>query len=154
MRERVFLSYEQTERSTLDDVAQLMADAGFGISGRDYTRDELFVVGSALQQLQAATAAVVLVTAQTAGSETVAREVSLAIEQNKGLVGLVLDEGARVPSALYDAGAEILDARQPEDLSYLPRAIDAAIRSAKLLEQAAQRGSGTGAPCQRPTGPR
>ena len=64
MTDRVFLSYQDVDRAVLDEVARLMTDAGFGISGRDYTRDELFVVGSPVQQLQAATAAIVLVTAE------------------------------------------------------------------------------------------
>jgi hypothetical protein len=153
MKNRVFLSYEAAERSTLDTVAHWVADAGFGVSGRDYTRDELFVVGSTLQQLQAATVAVVLVTPGSAGSKAIAQEIAWAIEQNVGIVGLRLDKNAAVPESLFDAGAEVLDAGQTADLAYLPRAMDAAVRSAKLLEQAAQRGSGTGAPCRRPARP-
>jgi len=112
------------------------------------------VVGSSLQQLQAAVVTIVLVTADAADSDLVAREIDWAIAQNKGILGLRLDEHATLPPSLYDAGAEVLDASNAIDVAYLPRAIDAAVRSAQLLEMAASRGSGTGAPCQRPTGPR
>ncbi|MDX6707227.1 MAG: hypothetical protein QOI48_3073 [Solirubrobacteraceae bacterium] len=154
MSDRVFVSYQDIDRAVLDDVARLLVEVGFGISGRDFTRDELFVVGSPLQQLQAATVAIVLVTTAAADSAAVAREIEWAIEQNKGIVGLRLDADAAMPHSLYAAGAELLDISSARDLAYLPGAIDAAARSAKLLELAASRGSGSGAPCHRPTGPR
>lgn len=154
MIDRAFLSYDGPSSGTLDSVAQLIADAGLGISGRDYTRDALFAVGSSLQQLQAAVVTVVLVTAEAAGSDLVAQEIDWAIEQNKGVVGLQLDPHAELPPALYAAGAEVLDSGDKIDIAYLPKAIAAAVRGARVLELAARRGSGMGAPCQRPTGPR
>lgn len=154
MIDRAFLSYDGPNRATLDHVARLVSNAGLGISGRDYTRDELFVVGSPLQQLQAAVVAIVLVTPDAAESELIAREIGWAIDQNKGILGLRLDEHAPLPPALYAAGAEVLNADDDVDLAYLPRAIAAAVRGARVLEMAASRGSGLGAPCRRPTGPR
>jgi len=154
MTDRAFLSYDGPDRSTLDNVAQLISDAGLGITGRDYTRDELFAVGSSLQQLQAAIVTVVLVTTQAADSELIAQEIEWAIEQNKGILGLRLDEEATLPPALYAAGAEVLDPSNDSDVAYLPKAIEAAVRGAQVLEMAARRGSGMGAPCRRPTGPR
>ena len=154
MMERAFLSYDGPDRMTLDNVAGLLSDAGLGISGRDYTRDALFAVGSSLQQLQAAVVTVVLVTANAAESLMIAQEVDWAIEQNKGILGLRLDERAEMPSALYAAGAEVLNPADATDVAYLPNAIAAAVRGARVLEMAIQRGSGTGAPCHRPTGPR
>jgi hypothetical protein len=58
------------------------ADAGFGISGRDFTRDELFVIGSLLQQPQAATVVIVLVTA-AADSAAITREIEWATEHGR-----------------------------------------------------------------------
>ena len=154
MIDRAFLSYDGPDRRTLDNIAQLIADAGLGISGRDYTRDALFAVGSSFQQLQAAVVTVVLVTADAAESELIAQEIDWAIEQNKGIVGLRLDEEATLPLALYAAGAEVLNPSDDIDVAYLPKAIAAAVRGARTLEMAARRGSGMGAPCHRPTGPR
>ncbi|HEX8105454.1 MAG TPA: hypothetical protein VF533_22760 [Solirubrobacteraceae bacterium] len=151
MRERVFLSYEHLGHDALEDVARLVATTGYGISGRNFAPDKLFAVGSPHQQLQAASAALVLITADAEASATIAEEIEWAIEQSKGLVGLRLDPTAAIPRALFDAGAEVLDARRDDDVGYLPRAIDTAVQSAKLLEQAAIRGSGLGAPCARPT---
>jgi hypothetical protein len=150
MTERLFLSYAEVDRDVLDRIAGLVADVGLGVSGRDFTRDELFVVGSPLQQLQAASAALVLITAEAEASDVIAREIAWAIEQGKGIVGLRLEPGARTPRALYDAGAEVLDAHEPSDLEYLPRALDASVRGAKLLELAASQGTGSGGPCARP----
>lgn len=153
MIDRAFLSYDGPDRTTLDNVARLISNAGLGVSGRDYTRDELFVVGSPLQQLQAAVVTIVLVTADAARSDLVAREIGWAIDQNKGILGLRLDEGATLPPELYTAGAEVLNADDEIDVAYLPRAIAAAVRGARVLEMAASRGSGMGVPCRRPTGP-
>jgi hypothetical protein len=153
MTDRVFISYESAGTETLDEVARLLSGIGLGVSGRNYTRDELFVVGSPLQQLQAAVVTLVLVTENATNSELVAQEIDWAIEQHKGVVGLRLDRDAEVPPRLFDAGAEILDASDSGDIAYLSKAIDAAIRGARLLEMAATRGSGSGAVCQRPTGP-
>ncbi len=152
MTDRIFLSYADVDRDVLERVAGLVAEVGFGVSGRDFTRDELFVVGSPLQQLQAAAAALILVTAEAEASEAIAREIAWAIEQGKGIVGLRIESDARTPRALYDAGAEVLDAHVPSDLEYLPRAIDASVRGAKLLELANSRGTGSGGPCARPGG--
>lgn len=150
MTDRVFLSYEDVDRGVLDGVAALVADAGFGVSGRDFTRDQLFVVGSPLQQLQAASAAIILITPAAAVSEAVALEIAWAIEQGKGIVGLTIEPRAQAPRGLYDAGAEVLDIDVPSDIEYLPRAIEASVRGAKLLELAAGRGTGSGGPCARP----
>jgi len=152
MRDRIFLSYEHVDRNVLDNVASLAADIGLGVSGRDFARDELFAVGTPLQQLQAATTALVLITADAERSESIAREIAWAIEAGKGIVGLRLDREAPTPPSLYEAGAEVLDAQEAADIAYLPRAIDSAVRSARLLELAASHGSGSGAPCARPTG--
>lgn len=152
MTQRVFLSYANLEHETLDRVASLVAEIGFGVSGRDFTRNELFAVGSPLQQLQAASVALVLVTADAEASDAVAREIGWAIEQGKGIVGLKLEPEAQIPRALWNAGAEVLDAREPADLNYLPRAIDASVRGARLLELAASRGTGSGGSCARPRG--
>ncbi len=154
MIDRAFLSYDGPDRATLDAIARLVSDAGLGISGRDYTRDELFVVGSPLQQLQAAVVAIVLVTSHAASSDLIARDIGWAIEQNKGILGLRLDQHATLPPALYTAGAEVLDASDKIDVAYLPRAIAAAVRGARVLEMAASRGSGMGVACRRPTGSR
>ena len=111
-------------------------------------------MGSPLQQLEAEVVAIVLVTADAAHSDLIAEEIGWAIEQNKGILGLRLDEHAPLPPALYAAGAEVLDASDEIDLAYLPRAIATAVLGARVLELAAVRGSGMGVPCRRPTGPR
>lgn len=154
MTDRIFLSYAEVDRGVLDHVAGLLANAGFGVSGRDFTRDQLFAVGSPLQQLQAASAVLVLMTAAAEASEAIELEIAWAIEQGKGIVGLKIESDAQTPRALYDAGAEVLDAQAPSDVEYLPRAIDASVRGARLLELAASRGTGSGGPCARPGGQR
>jgi len=150
MTTRVFLSHSGADWETVHQVATRVASLGLGLTGWDLSGQER-LFGSTVQQLQVAAVTMILVTPGSADSEEVRRDVALSIENGKGLLGLRLDPSSVIPDALVEAGAEILDWKNPDDLEYLPHGIAVAEKGAKLLVAAAKRGSGSGAACARPT---
>lgn len=152
MSRRVFLSYDHRDQ---------ISASGFDVGAH---RDLIFrgrhladVVGrrdaplSIEEELGRSTVTLVLIGPQTARSDVVNSDIELTLERGKGLVGLLLDPGASPPELLEDAGAEILNWKNPADIGYLSTALEAAARSAALLQRVAKQGTGAGKSCARPT---
>ncbi len=145
---RVFISHGGANPETVNPVADHLAALGYRVLGREQPGQEEMFVGSALQRVEAADVTVVLVTA--AVSNIVVAEVAHTIQKDKGLVAVRRDPSVPIPDVLYDAGAEVLVWTDANDVEYLPRALAAAERGARVLAAATTRGSGSGAPCARP----
>jgi hypothetical protein len=146
---RVFMSHGGADPETVNPVADHLADLGYRVLGREQPGQEEMFVGSALQRVEAADVTVVLVTAVV--SDIMVAEIAHTIRKDKGLLAVRRDPAVPIPDALYAAGAEVLDWTDAEDVEYLPRALAAAERGARVLAAAVTRGSGSGAPCARPT---
>jgi hypothetical protein len=147
---RIFISHAGIEADKINPVATRLTALGHRVLGREVPGQDQLFVGSALQQLEAADVTVVLVASLTGREDFVREDIMHAIRKDKGVLALQLDAGADTPSALHEAGAEVLNWSDPEDLDYLPRAIAHAERSARVLAAAVKRGAGSGAPCARP----
>jgi hypothetical protein len=148
--DRVFLSYDPSEDELAAEVTRFANRLGLAVSGRRSNREGEHLLTDLFQQLQASRVTLVLLTPESSESEYIKREIAWSLENAKGIVGLRLDPAAGVPAELFESGAEVLDWWDKEDLDYLPPAIELAQRGARVLELAAQRGTGAGAHCARP----
>jgi hypothetical protein len=114
MRERVFLSYAPGTEPWLEDVARYSQRLGLGITGRHVPVGGAFeLVPDLRQQLRASVATVVLFGLAT--DATVDAEIEWTREFGKGLVGIGADRSTPPPTALYEAGAELLSWTADDD---------------------------------------
>jgi hypothetical protein len=139
MARRVFVSYDERDRNRAK---------GFQHLGRDKNADIEFVDPHLLRpvdganeedvarkikdQLKRSSVAVVLIGRHTSESDWVAKEVQWALEKDTPLLGIKIDPNVRVPQALLDGGAGIIE----WDPKKIPDAIDRAIRQAKKVHVA------------------
>ncbi len=150
MTNRVYISHEGLDWETVQDVAMHVVGLGAKLAGWDVGGQEQLFVGSAQQQIAASEVALVLLTEDDRSHARAANDVSVSIEHGKGIVAVLLSAEATIPQAVFDAGAEVLNWEEPEDVAYLGRAITVAEKASRILARAAQQGSGSGAPCARP----
>jgi hypothetical protein len=151
MRRRVFISYEHPEQlgpAGFDPGAYRdLHFRGRHLSDPASRDDPSYIKG----QLARSAVTLVLIGPHTAEDRWVANEIEWTLERGNGLVGVLLDPAASPPDRLHDAGAEILDWSDSADVAHLKPALRAAAGSAALLRRAAQRGTGSGESCARPT---
>lgn len=151
MKRRVFISYEHPDQLGSEGFDADAYDA-LTFDGRDVERHSgEAALARVRDQLGRTAVTLVLIGPREAPNEWVEREIEWSLEAGNGLVGIKLDPAAAPPAPLFEAGAEILDWSRPEDVTYLEHAIESAVHSATLLRRAAQRGTGSGKSCARPT---
>lgn len=151
MRQRIFLSFEHPQQlgpSGFDLAAHKdLAFRGRHLAEASKRDDPQYVK----DQVSRSAVTVVLIGSHASENKWLRSEIEWSLEKGNGLVGILLDPAASTPVMLHEAGAEILNWRDPEDVGYLKAAIDAAARSAALLRRAARHGTGAGESCARPT---
>jgi len=87
-------------------------------TNRDYVRTKI------KEEMTGASVTVVLIGKNCAESDWVADEIRWSQEKGNGLLGVLLDDGCRVPDALTEAGAEVV--------GWDPDAFEAAIERAAM----------------------
>lgn len=81
------------------------------------------------QQIEGSSATIVLIGQHTADSEWIPKEIAWSLDKQppNGLLGIRIDPSAEVPAELTEAGAEILDWYEPDDVHEFNAAIERAI---------------------------
>lgn len=81
------------------------------------------------QQIKGSSATIVLIGRHTADSAWVPREIAWSLDKQppNGLLGIRIDASAEIPAELTQAGAEILNWYDPDDVHQINSAIERAI---------------------------
>jgi len=143
MTRRVFISYQHRDQMTAKgfNLMRYNPHLDLAFTGRHLldpvkSNDTGYITSKVKEQLKHTSMTVVLIGQDTAGSAWVAREIDWSLEKGNGLVGIRLDPSAEVPAALIDAGAEILDWQEPDDVAEFGDAIEraaAGVRAARNM---------------------
>jgi MTH538 TIR-like domain (DUF1863) len=156
MKRRVFLSYQHADQLKAKgfNLMSYAKNVDLEFTGRHLldpvkSSDRGYIGRKIHEQLKGSSVTVVLIGKETAKSDWVGREIEWSLEKGNGLVGIKLDPRATPPKSLYDAGAEILDWKDPSDVRHFQRAIEAAAKGANVMQKAIERGTGSGASCGR-----
>jgi hypothetical protein len=117
----------------------------------DSSRD-VYVGSEIRKQMNGTSVTVVLIGKGTAASDWVRKEIewSLAKQPANGLLGIVIEPGAMIPSALEAYGADVIDWTKPGDVAEFEDAIEAAaLRAGRGELIGASAGSGASGSCGR-----
>jgi MTH538 TIR-like domain (DUF1863) len=153
MARRVFLSYQHRDHGRAHGFNLLRYSPNLNLEysvrhllqPADSTNDPY--IGSRIRaQMKGTSVTVVLIGADTASSDWVAKEIewSRSKQPPNGLLGIVIDPGAKIPAALVEYGAEVIDWTQPSDVQQFEAAIErAALGASRGPAIAASAGSGS-----------
>lgn len=133
-KRRVFISYQHKDQMKAKGLNLMRYNEHLNVEfvGRhlldpvDSSNNE-YITRKIKEQLSGTSATVVLLGAETADSEWVAREIEWSREKGNGIVGIRIDPKAEIPEGLTECGAEILDWFKPEDVHEFDAAIERAI---------------------------
>jgi len=117
----------------------------------DSSRD-VYVGSEIRKQMKGTSVTVVLIGKGTAASDWVRKEIewSLAKQPANGLLGIVIEPGATIPSLLEGCGAELIDWTKPADVAEFEDAIErAALHAGRGELIAAAAGSSASGSCGR-----
>jgi hypothetical protein len=153
MARRVFLSYQHRDHGRAQGFNLLRHAPNLNLEYSvrhllkpvDSTNDP-YISSKIRAQMKGTSVTVVLIGRNTAASDWVAKEIewSLDKEPRNGLLGIVIDAGAEIPSALHDCGAEVIDWTQPSDVQQFEAAIErAALGASRGPAIAASSGGGS-----------
>lgn len=139
MARRIFISFQYDDRMRAKGFNLLRWNKNVDVEfvGRhlldpvDSERPE-YIRSQINEQLHGTSVTVVLIGQKTCESEWVPYEIERSLEKGNGLVGVRLEPGVKVPQALIDSGAEILDWNPNEFEAAFDRAALAARRTAAI----------------------
>ena len=131
MARRVFISYEGHDRNRAKGFQHLRWNKNVDIEfvGPHLLRpvgstNEDYIARKIKEQLKRSSVAVVLIGRHTSESDWVAKEIQWALEKDTPLLGIKIEPNVRVPQALVDCGAGIIE----WDPNKVPDAINRAVR--------------------------
>jgi hypothetical protein len=143
MTRRVFISFQHSDLMKAKGLNLMRYNKNVGVDfiGRHLltpvkSHDPDYIGKKIRQQISGSSATIVLIGKETADSAWVEKEVKWSRERGKGIIGIRIDPEAPVPSALTDAGAEILNWYKPADVQQFDASIERAIagtRRAKYM---------------------
>lgn len=96
--------------------------------------NEAYIGSRVRGQMKGTSVTVVLIGSNTAASDWCAKEIGWSLSKSppNGLVGIRIDPDAKIPAALRDYGAEIIDWTVPSDVAQFEDAIErAALRASR-----------------------
>lgn len=118
MARRVFISYEGSDRDRAKGFNLLRWNKNVDVEfvGRhlldpvDSTNRD-YITRRIKEEINGSSVTIVLIGKETCDSDWVAREVQWSLEKDgpNGILGIRLDDGVRIPEALVDCGAEIIN---------------------------------------------
>jgi hypothetical protein len=108
-------------------------------TNRDYIRRKV------KEQLDRTSVTIVLIGGQTHESTWVAEEIQWSLDKGNGILGIKLDDAAKVPEALVECAAEIINWTPREFADAIERAVTSCARTTAI----AAAGVGTGGSCGR-----
>lgn len=153
MARRIFISYQHDDQMKAKgfNLLRWNKNVDFEFVGRHLldpvdSSNEAYVSEKIREQIHGTSVTVVLIGQNTADSDWVENEVRWSLEKDSpsGILGIRLEDGARVPPILRECGAEIIDWAPHEFEQAIERTAEAAGR-AKI----AARGPGGGSTCIR-----
>ncbi|BCI52226.1 hypothetical protein NIIDNTM18_15040 [Mycolicibacterium litorale] len=134
MTRRVFISYQHADQLKARGLNLMTYNKNVDVdfTGRHLldpvkSSDADYISRKIKEQLKGSSATIVLIGKSTADSEWVDKEIRWSREQGKGIIGIRIEPDARIPDALTEYGAEILNWYKPPDVSQFDSAIERAI---------------------------
>lgn len=134
MARRVFISYQHRDQMKAKgfNLMRHNPNVNLDFSCRHlldpvHSHDREYISSKIREQITGSSATIVLIGRDTGQSEWVAKEIEWSRDKGNGLIGIRIDPDADVPSGLDEAGAEILDWANPEDVHEFDAAIERAI---------------------------
>jgi hypothetical protein len=136
MPRHVFISYQHEDQMKAKGLNLMTYNENLDIdiTGRHlldpvHSTDPDYISRKIREQIDGSSATIVLIGQHTADSSWVPKEIewSLTKDPPNGLLGIRIDPGAEIPMELTQAGAEILDWYEPEDVHEFNAAIERAI---------------------------
>jgi hypothetical protein len=133
---RVFISYQHQDQMKAKGLNLMRYNEHLDVNfvGRHLldpvrSSDPDYISRKIREQIKGSSATIVLIGAHTADSDWVSKEITWSLAKNppNGLVGIRIDPDARIPGALNEAGAEILDWAIPDDVHAFDAAIERAV---------------------------
>lgn len=136
MRRRVFVSYQHKDQMKAKGLNLMTYNKNLDVDfvGRHLldpvdSTDPDYISRKIREQIKGSSATIVLIGKETAESGWVTKEIgwSLAKEPPNGLLGIRIDPDVNIPAELTEAGAEILNWYEPDDVHEINAAIERAI---------------------------
>lgn len=138
MTRRVFISYQHADQMKAKGLNLMTHNSNVDVdfTGRHLldpvkSSDPDYIGKKIREQIDGSSATIVLIGSETADSDWVEKEIQWSRDDDKGIIGIRIDPNARIPNALVDAGAEILNWYKPEDVQAFNAAIERAIKGTK-----------------------
>jgi hypothetical protein len=152
MSRRIFISFQHDDRMRAKGFNLLRWNKNVAVefvgrhlldpvdsTNRDYVRSKI------KEEMTGTSVTVVLIGKNCADSDWVADEIRWSQEKGNGLLGILLDDGCRVPEALTDAGVEVIGWHPHAFETAIERAGTAAGRVASIMSSV----DGSGGSCAR-----
>lgn len=153
MARRIFISYQHDDRMKAKGFNLLRWNRNVPTEfvGRHLldpvdSSNPAYIARKIREQLRGTSVTVVLIGDRTCDSDWVEREIQMSLEKDRpnGIVGIRLKDGVKVPDALWECGAEVVDWKPDEFEAAFDRAARAAGRARVIAA-----GPGGGSTCAR-----
>lgn len=154
MARRVFISYQHRDQGKAQgfNLLRWNRNVALEVSARHLlspveSQDADYISRKIREQIHGTSVTVVLVGHDTADSDWVRQEIewSLGKEKPNGILAIRIDRDAKVPDAITECGAEVIDWLEPSDSAEFEIAIERAALTAgrgPAITAAAQSGTG------------
>jgi hypothetical protein len=153
MARRIFLSYQHRDEGRAKGFDLLRRSPSLDVQysvrhqmQRIDSSDDAYIGSRIKSQMKGTSVTAVLIGRNTASSDWVRKEIewSLAKDPANGVLGIVIESGAKIPAGLKEAGADIIDWTEPSDVHRFEKAIEqSALRARRGPAIAASAGSGS-----------
>lgn len=144
MTRRIFISYQHTDQLTAKGFNLMRYNQNLDLNfvGRHLldpvnSQNPAYISSQIREQIKHTSVTVVIIGANTAQSDWVAREIQWSLEKTppNGIVGIRLSPDAPIPEGVQECGAEVLDWFEPEDVHEFQDAIERAALAAGRAER-------------------